>query len=265
MTAMEEGWEAAERINKETAGGRFVNLKNEGDTTVGIFVGKPVITKLVYNAKTEKYDDWNEKEHGSQFTPRYKINFFVLAEGGKPLEEPKMKIFECNNTSWTNLLANKGKYGLDNVVYELKQSGAKGDTKRCVHILPEGPRSPYQFTESVAKILLTTSLQDLKKDGDDTTPHAASNGATNGASAGASDPVIDKATTDALTLKLKAIQAKDPKVVETFIKWLSATFGSAKIRELKVSQAKAAEIEIARIEPKPEQAAEPTVAKDPWD
>jgi hypothetical protein len=271
-----DGWDEAEKRNKEAAGGKYCSFKKAGDSVTGIVLDKahtgneldqPNSRQLVYDEKNETYDEYDPAVHGkdAKTSTRYKFNFCQLAENGAP-HEPKMKILELSNPDFTNALTAKGKYGL-NTIFEVKQSGEKGDTKRVKHFLPE---IKMVITDAIKDFIAKTPHHNLKDDNASdarATNGAGTHGSANGSgttSPGA-DPVISTDQCNAVVGRVKALHAADPKITEAFMAYAAKTFGTSKIREFKTSHLALASAWLTEREPKTAPTAAEAPAANPWD
>lgn len=223
------GWDYAEKRAAESAGGKFVDLKETGDTALGVFVGDPYTEELYYDDKKEAYEPYTEdhKKAGLRPSPRFYFNFAELAAKGSK-HDPQMKIVEMNGTSFDNVVVVKKKYGMDRLYQlECKVTEKNGNKKRVIHVLPEIDPLSDEMKAAIGKL----QLHDLKNSRAGNAATAPTNGgaaATNGASA---DPVVDKATGDKIVERLKALPNSGERVPE----W-QKKFGIQKVREIRQSQ-----------------------------
>jgi len=213
-------WDDAKKHSEEqkAAGGIFLRLKDHGEKFIGAFLGDPHYRHFVWNEATSRYEDWTKAHEaaGKTKTTRYSINIFVLKIGaGKelkavPLTEA-MKVWECNNQTFTDIIKVKEKYGLGHF-YEVERNGKKGNPKSTYSILPE-----TKIDEEYAKIIAGLTLHDLVKvgagDADDETTDMASHdkGKANGTTApAASAPAPTPAAATAAPAPAPAPAAPPP-------------------------------------------------------
>ena len=260
----ESAWDYAKKRAAES-GGMFLSLKNDGDKTVGVFVGDPKVVDLYYDKKTEKYEPYTEehKAKGLQPSPRFMMNFWVRSER-------VCRIWEFNGQTFGDVIAAKEKYTFDTFAFEICRHGKAKDTKTSYTVLPE-TKEPLTAEE---KTLIAAAVQhDLEKAkaGDaasDMESHdkksAAAGGKTNGTAAGNGAPapapgadLVDLETKNALVLRLKQ-HPKDK--VDAFL----GHFKIKKLSELKKSEAAAASAMLDGFEGKNAPAAAAAATDDPF-
>lgn len=217
-------WEEAQKRSDDAkaAGGTFLRLAEHGDKFIGAFVGTPHFHDFVWNPAKEQYDAWDKEAEaaGKKKVTRYSINVYALKTGsGKTLAAVPpaecVKIWECNNQTFQDILKVKDKYGLDTWFFEVERNGKKGDSKTTYSILPETKIDPEQI-----KIIAGLKLHDLSKATDDdaatdmsshdkkangTSSAAAPAPASNTAATPAAPPTIDGDTSSKLIGRLKTL------------------------------------------------------------
>lgn len=220
---------AQERAENHKGNGIFVRLADDGDKVVVAFCGEPYIRELVWNQKTNQYDDFTPEHEkaGQKSTPRYVLNVFDKIEKA-------MKVMEFSNITFKDVLKVKDKYGLDKKFFEVERSGKKGDTKTSYTILPDDP-----IDDDFRKLIAAAKLHDLAKigrdDGDEQTDMSShdkkSNGkapATNAPGGSDAPAIITADDASALIARLKPL---DKAKIEEFLK----RFKVAKVKELRAS------------------------------
>lgn len=240
MSRMDE----IEKKMKEAAGGMFISLKNEGDKTMGAFVGEPELRYTSYDDVTKVYTKVSAEAvaGGQKASARVAINFFVPAEN-------KMRALELNQASFKNFSAAYKKYGIESCMYEVIRQGAKGDTKACFTILRD-----RDITDEDRAAIKSHPLNDLtqsveeKSDADsfdkkdEKKPAAAPTAKSAPAAAPAASAMISEEEAQALLVRIKAlpIEKRDA---------FKANFGG-KVREIPASKVAAVKLFVDECEGK---------------
>lgn len=260
-------WDDAKKKNEEAkaAGGQFLRLQDHGDKFVGAFLGDPHTLDFVWDEKAGRYSPWTKEAEaaGAKKTTRYSLNVFVLKMGqGKELKPvpaaEALKVWECNNQTFTDVLKVRDKYGLDVWLFEVERNGKKGNSKTTYSVLPD-----TKIDADLKKILDAQKLHDLTKvkDDDEETDMGShekgkANGAANGATAAATpapaaaaapapqpspnDP-IDADTAGKLIGRLKPLPKEK---IESFLK----EFDIKRVKDLPRNKLSAAEAFVATLE-----------------
>lgn len=130
-------WGKTQEAMENQGGGVFLRLENDGDAAVVAFCGGPLPRDICFNEKAHTYEPWDDQQKaaGRKKQTKYAMNAYVLSALGKPVGE--MRVIDMNFNTLTAVIALKDKYGLSKCFFEIKRSGAKGDTKTQYHILPD--------------------------------------------------------------------------------------------------------------------------------
>jgi hypothetical protein len=265
-------WEDAQKRSEaqKLAGGTFLRLADHGEKFIGAFVGNPHFHDFVWNPTAERYDEWTAEAEaaGKKKVTRYSMNIYVLKIGlGKewksvPAAEA-VKIWECNNQVFSDVLKVKEKYGLDKWFFEVERNGKKGNSKTTYSVLPETKLDDEQM-----KIIAGLKLHDLAKaggDDDDSTDMAShdkakANGITAAATpaapaaaAPATSPAPEVLDPEAATKLIGRLKALPREKIEEFL----VKFSLKQVRALKRTDLPAAEAWIALAEG-------PAAAVDPF-
>jgi hypothetical protein len=233
-----DAWEEAkEMVEKHAAtGGIFVKLANDGDRVCGCFVGDPLIRQVIWTGERyEPFDEENAKHKGKRPTLRLAINFLVPSESA-------VKVLELSASCIKDVLKLRDKYGLHNWSFEIERQGAAGDPKTKYRILPDQQLSDDQRAE-IARLELHDLKALLEGTEEDEEPPSKTRPAT--------DAVADAKTAAELVEMLKPLPRE---TVNAFLK----KFGIARVRELKVRDARSAFAFVEALAPKS------TAEVDPW-
>lgn len=155
-------WDVAAKKTAEATGtGKFINLRDDGDRFVGVFLGEPATREVVFvGGRTEEFTD----QHRAQgLRPRLTISLNVATYPDK-----QVKIYECGARVFKDILRVRDKYGLENWAFEVQRHGAKGDQDTTYSVMPEHQLTPTEKAEYARLQLhpLTTSAAP----GDDNVP-----------------------------------------------------------------------------------------------
>ena len=234
-------WEAAEKASKEVASGKFISLKNDGDKVIVAFLGDPVWKDSFFDPKTNKSIPYTDEHKKAGINPsrKFKVNVYVplrdkdrVVHGGAG----KMHIFECNPSTFNDIMACKHKYGLDAKFFEIVRSGVKGDTKTTYKVLPD-----VDIKDEDRAIIKGLALHDLEKSGNaedeksDLESHGKKNGATE-ASAPAPTPAASVISADDAKALVPRIKVQPKGRIDEFLKKFEIT----QIKALKASDLPAA-------------------------
>lgn len=256
-------WNTAKERSDQSGPTVFIRLAEDGDKFVGAFVGEPHIRELVWNTKTNKYEDFTAEhaKEGKTATPRYMLNVFIPGDEAKKTP-PQMKIFEANNATFKDIIKVREKYGLEKFFFEVERNGKKGDTKTSYTILPE-----TQIDAAQLALISSMKLNDLTKsrseDSGDTAEtnmqshDAAKNGAAAPAAgaAPADEPCVTQEESQAIIARLKVLPKEK---LDSFM----TKFGVKQIKLLKAKDLPLALATLDGLEGKPPAAA---AAPDPVD
>ena len=146
------GWNSAENTADDVVSSSciFIRLPSDGDKTVGAFCGEPYSRKVIWNdGRYESYDPTNPQHEGKRPAFRVALNFFVLAER-------RMKIIEGGITWFRDLKKVRGKYGLDEWLFEIERHGEGKET--TYSILPE-----TKIDDQVQAMIAAEELFDLEQ------------------------------------------------------------------------------------------------------
>lgn len=221
------GWDEAQRVVNDAdadAPRTFVRLKDKGDKVVGAFAGEPLVRKVHWSERNQRYaecdgDKCSACANGAKPSVRALLNFYVPAE-------KTMKVIEAGVVMFKDILKVREKYGLEKWLFEIERLGRANDPKTKYTVLPDAQIS--------AKLLAEIQKQDLHDLKATVTgkqpPREAEEESDDATPAG----LIDTETAAALVGRIKALP--DPAVaIETFRK----KFGVKKAIELKAGQAAA--------------------------
>lgn len=270
---MSSAWDkTAEAAKKAGTGGKFVSLKDDGDKVVGVFVGDPEPSEVVWIEKEKKYVPFDAEKHaGEKPSLRAKINFFTIKEGKGGAKEltpvNKMQILEMGVMLVKDVLKVRDKYGLDKWAFEIERHGAKGNTKTTYSVLPD---EKIPSIDGLEEKLKEAKRHDLTSDDDEDEWEGDDKGGKK-----AEDKKADKKPEEK-----KAEAKKDddgpigPKEFEEIAPRLKALpketlaeftahFKLGKVKELKKSQLKAADEWIGEREAAAKKASEPK-EEDPF-
>jgi hypothetical protein len=224
-------WNEAEELTEKhmsAANGLFVRLANDRDKVVGVFLGKPYARETHWTG--DRYELCTGSgcrlcAEGTRASLRVALNLYVPAER-------QVKVIEGSASWFKDVMKARTKYGLDKWTFEIERQGAAGDPKTKYSILPE-----EKIDAELATHLGTLQLHDLTK------AVAGNKNAAPAASGAKVDAVIDMATASALIGRLKSLPRE---AVDTFLE----KFGVDRVRDLKVSEEKAALTALASLEDK---------------
>ena len=229
---MRNAWEQAEKLTKKHAeqGGIFVRLVNNGDKVVGAFCGEPCAREVHWTG--ERYEECTTEgcPHcgtGKKPSLRVMLNLYVPAESA-------MKVYEGGTRWFKDLLKIRGKYGLNNWLFEIERHGEAGSTKTTYSILPE-----VKVDGELRARLDAAEPHDLASlaGGDE-------GGAAGSASTGSAGPAtIAMETVGPLVGRLKALPRSD---VDTFL----SRFRISRVRDLAAGDEQAAYALLAQLEAK---------------
>jgi len=133
---MSNAWEKAKKLAEKSGDSDdlYIQLKENGDLTVGVFCGEPDIQEVHWTQQGKRVCTGASCPHCASERPKVRIksNFFELATG-------RMRIVEGNYKFMLTLLEVRETCGLDKWVFEIKRHGAAGDTQTTYTILPKAP------------------------------------------------------------------------------------------------------------------------------
>jgi hypothetical protein len=228
---MTYGWNAAEELTEKhmnANSGLFVRLANDRDKVVGVFLGEPYARETHWIG--ERYELCTGEgcrlcAEGTRASLRVALNLYVPAEG-------QVKVMEGSASWFKDVMKARTKYGLDKWMFEIERQGAAGDPKTKYSILPEEKIDP-----GLAAHLGTLQLHDLTKAiaGDKKSAPIGGNAKV--------DALIDMGSASHLIGRLKSLPRE---AVDTFLE----KFGVDRVRDLKVSEEKAALTALASLEAK---------------
>ncbi len=144
----QSGWDTGKKMAEDAStGGRFLNLKDDGDKAIIAFVGDPFSRLVYWDQKEGQYLD-AESDGGKAFADnnpdkkpsfRASINCYVLQTGnGKNMaDDERVAMFENGVTWFNDLVKCKEKYGLGIWLFEMERSGKAKDPKTTYSILPD--------------------------------------------------------------------------------------------------------------------------------
>ena len=133
----------------------WVNLRDNGDKVVGVFLGDPHPREVVWTG--ERYVDASTPEAkpslkaGKKPSLRIAINLAVRTEHGW-----EVKALEQTAAFFKDVMKVDQKYSLDGWIFEIQRHGAAGDPKTTYSILPE-----EKITKAHVKALEEIELLDL--------------------------------------------------------------------------------------------------------
>lgn len=171
------GWDRAKELADQHSqgSGLFVQLSDDGDKMVCMFVGDPLPKEVHWIESDKKYVDCVGKpecqpcvEKGPAL--RIAINIFIP-------EEKAIKIWEFGTRVFNDIVKVGDKYGLDDQLFEVQRHGEKGDSKTVYSILPESKLEGENL-----EVFKTLQPHDLTKDaserggGDDVSSAGQPNG-----------------------------------------------------------------------------------------
>ncbi len=258
------GWDKAQERTKQVSDGIFVKL-DDGDKVVVTFLGEPHIEELVWNEKLGKYEPFDAKLHaGKSATPKYKMNVVVWTKQAAGADSKKekieaVKIIDCNNATFKDVLKVRDKFGLDKWCFEVERQGKKGDTKTTYSVMPE-----VQMDEAMLATVKAAKLHDLAKakdEGDNSTDMNSHDKAGGDKAKGgpAGDALISTDQSQALVARLKVLPREK---LTAFLK----QFGVAQIKQVKAADLAAACAMVDEFEGKPKAEAAPAAPteEDPF-
>lgn len=120
---MTDAWEDFDKKMDQAGGGAFIQLKNDGDSIVGVFRGTP------YTFFSKYGDKKHYQEQVEETSPKFQINFVTKNDKG----EYEARIFEQGSTTGKRMRKMLVKHSFD-CVFEIERDGAKGDQKTIYHI-----------------------------------------------------------------------------------------------------------------------------------
>lgn len=144
-----------------TASG-FVKLQNDEDK-VAFFIPTSSVLR-------ERYTVWTgvgstDVEKGTEGAKKKLLaDVAVVAENGKPLAVPELKVFEAATGTWDRIAKATQKAGGDvkDHVYEVERIGAKGDKKTAYRVKVIGKAADYQVPAGGAAAAPQTPPDDPK-------------------------------------------------------------------------------------------------------
>ena len=211
---------------QEAAGGIWVQLKNDGDKEVLVFVGGPYPREVVF--VDAKYEIFNEshKAAGHKSTLRVAIN--AATYPGK-----EMKVLEMGVMLYRDLAAMREKRPLDRWAFEVQRHGGPKDPKTRYSLLPE-----VQLSAEEAAAFASLKQHDLASLYDDAADDGTSIGSYDRAGSGAQ--AIDPAAAQRLVQALKTLPRS---AADEFC----AHFGVQRIKDLPASRASEATAYVERL------------------
>lgn len=228
---MSNGWDQAMGIadrQADSGSGMFVRLANDGDKIVGAFLGDPYARETHWTG--ERYqvctgEGCSSCLSGKRPNMRVSMNFYVPAT-------KELKIIEGGFTWFKSLIKARDKYGLDKWLFEVERHGTAGDMKTSYTILPE-EKLTSEHTKEIDALRLHDLPQAVSSNSDDSDSNDKNIKGSGG------EP-IDSGLAGQLAERLKALPRD---AVDTFL----AKFDIQRVRDLKVSQEKAATAFVATL------------------
>ncbi len=136
---MNNEWNEAIDAANEATGGMYLKLPNDGDSIVGVFVGKPIKRKV----KWVEGSGFVQDDTGNW---RFWLNLYVPAENST-------KVWETSKTTMQAVGAALTKYG-EGCSFEIKRSGTGKETKY-------GVMYEDKLSDSVAKEIAQATEHNL--------------------------------------------------------------------------------------------------------
>ncbi len=228
------GWDKAKEKAEEVSqgSGKYLQLKNDGDTAVVAFLGEPCAREVLWvdagggKQKPVAFTDEHVKE-GKK--PRLQVGFAVYNKATQ-----QVQTFEQGVVFFRQVLKVRDKYGLDKWWFEVKRDGAAGSQKTTYTVLPEEKITAEELKD-LKGLELPNLEEELSKDRDE---EEGSGGGSDGksdaksAESNAGGTISDAARTK-LVAKLKELSKE--KQDECL-----AHFEIKRVRDLPQSKAKAA-------------------------
>lgn len=152
-----------EMVENYSSGGKWLRLKDDGETFKGMFAGEPFPREVAYTGS--RYVAWDPAVHqGKPGVKRsLRVGFNVISADGT------CQIFEFSVQSFKTLIEVQKKYGF-NRLYEVTRKGKKDDTKTTYTILPEDPLPAEELARLQAVELFDIEAEYLANDAEDHEP-----------------------------------------------------------------------------------------------
>src|SRR3972149_197301 len=137
------GWDDAQQtVNDADADAprTFVRLKDQGDKVVGAFCGEPLVRRVHWSERNQRYaecdgDKCGACANGAKPSVRALLNFYVPTEKA-------MKVIEAGVVVLKEILKVRQKYGLDKWLFEIERLRRANDPKTKKTGPPAGQNAP---------------------------------------------------------------------------------------------------------------------------
>lgn len=132
------GWEQAGELAEQFSGGNFIQLKDDGDSFMGMFLGEPYPWECWYNKAANRYESFGPEQatKGIKKGMRFGVSVLQAICSASGEWSYEVKAWEVTVMTLKAMLEVKKKYGFDRF-YEVKRKGKKDDTKTTYTVLPE--------------------------------------------------------------------------------------------------------------------------------
>lgn len=127
----------AEKYDQSWSGSVWLELQNDGDKAVIVFLGEPYPREVAF--VDGEYVEFDEKARQAGLKPSLRVALNVAL-----FDTKEVKVLEQGTMFFKDLVRVRDKYGLDKWAFEVRRHGAATDPKTTYSILRERGLTPEQ-------------------------------------------------------------------------------------------------------------------------